>query len=715
MRTWPGRPSPLGATWDGEGVSFALFSEGATGVDLCLFDKEGRETRVPLVERTGHVWHAYVPGVRPGQHYGYRVHGPYEPAAGHRFNPAKLLVDPYARRIHGFVDYDGPVFGFDRAKGDGVACTHDSAPYVPKSVVVDGAFAWGADRPPRVPFHDTVLYETHVKGATRLHPGVPAELRGTYLGFAHDAMIEHLLALGVTTVELLPIHERVDEAHVARRGMTNYWGYSTLGYFAPDQRYASRPGHELTEVKEMVKRLHSAGIEVVLDVVYNHTCEVDRTGPTLSLRGVDNRAFYRLRPADLAEYEDFTGCGNSLNVAHPQTLKLICDSLRYWVTEVHVDGFRFDLASTLARDRHEVDKLSSFFDIVHQDPILSEVKLIAEPWDLGEGGYQVGNFPVLWSEWNGRYRDCVRRFFRGERERVGEMGYRLTGSSDLYEAGGRHTYASINFVTAHDGFTLRDLTTYETKRNLDNGENNRDGWDDNLGWNCGVEGETDDPAVAAIRSRQQRNLLATLLLSQGVPMLTAGDELGKTQRGNNNAYVQDNELSWLHWDLGDRERDLLELVRALVRVRRQHPVFRRPGFLRGEPVGGSRGKDIAWFNAGGQEMEERDWTKPARAALGVLLAGDALGWRDEQGRPVIDDTFFVVFSGERAAHEFVLPPREWGERWVRVLDTAADRVDGKTTLSGGGLLLVEAPAVVLLRRDLPERGSWRPGPIGRHG
>jgi glycogen operon protein len=711
-RVRPGRHFPLGATSDGEGVNFAIFSEHARGVTLCLFDAGGKETRIPLSERTQHVWHAYVAGVAPGQLYGYRVDGPWEPARGMRFNPNKLLVDPYARAVSGKVDPRGPVSG--HAAGDPSArCPHDSAPFVPRSIVMHDLFDWEGDRRPDVHWHDTILYEAHAKGLSRANRDVPEALRGTYAGIAHEATISHLCRLGITALELLPVHEIADEIPLARRGGVNYWGYSTLAFFAPEQRYAppnTEPGGQVRAFKEMVRALHRANIEVVLDVVYNHTCEGDRAGPTLSLRGIDNAVYYRLSDKDPSVYEDFTGCGNSLNVAHAQTLKLIMDSLRYWVTEMHVDGFRFDLASTLARDAGFVDKLSSFFDIIHQDPVLSRVKLVAEPWDLGHGGYQVGNFPILWTEWNGHYRDATRRFWRGERARVGEMGYRLTGSSDLYEPGGRRPQASINLITAHDGFTLRDLVTYEKKRNLANGEDNRDGWDDNLSWNCGVEGETDDAKVNALRARQTRNFLATLLLSQGVPMITSGDEMGKTQGGNNNAYVQDNEISWVGFDLDARRKELLAFACDLVLLRKRHAVFRRPSFLRGDTAFGAHGKDVAWFSPRGEEMTVQDWQRPETATLGLLLAGDALGIVDDLGRPVVDDTFFLVFSACSSTIRFTLPPRAWGETWVLVFDTTAPSFDGHTTHAAAETVDVGPFSTVVLRRARPERGSWRPPP-----
>jgi isoamylase len=714
----PGRHSPLGATFDGAGVNFAVFSENATGMELCLFDQQGRETRIALRERTMNVWHGYVPGILPGQRYGFRAHGPYEPASGMRFNVNKLLVDPYARAIEGKIDYAHPVFAYVGSPARGFAGTRlppdeyepderDSAPGIPKGVVVFESFDWEGDRRPEIPWTDTVLYEAHAKGLSMQHPDVPEEIRGTYLGLAHPAIITHLKKLGVTSLELLPIHEALDEWSVAARGMSNYWGYSTLGFFAPDQRFASKPGAQVQEFKAMVKALHQAGIEVVLDVVYNHTCEGDPLGPTVSLRGLDNPTYYRLRPDNPAHYEDYTGCGNSLNMLHSQTLKLVMDSLRYWVTEMHVDGFRFDLASTLARESGAVDKMSAFFDIIHQDPILSNVKLIAEPWDLGHGGYQVGNFPVLWTEWNGRYRDAVRHFWIGHGWTVAEMGYRLTGSSDLYEDDGRHPHASINFVTAHDGFTLRDLVSYERKRNLPNGEDDRDGSNDNASWNCGVEGPTDDEEIATLRVRQQRNFLATLMLSQGVPMLTSGDELGKTQHGNNNPFVQDNPISWIDWALDTEQETLLSFCRELVAFRSRHPVFRRSRFLRGEPAGGSALKDIAWFSPTGREMVTADWQAPRGCVLGLLLAGDALDWHDAMGEPVIDDSFLVLLNGSADDVDFVLPGPEWGSRWVSRIDTRFETMTYGAELAAGTVMPLSHHTLVVLKRVTPERGSWR--------
>jgi glycogen operon protein len=686
----PGRHHPLGATCVNDGVNFALFSENATAVTLCLFDQAGVETQLPLVERTAHVWHALVPGIGAGQRYGYRVHGPFDPASGNRFDPNKLVVDPYARLIEGVPDFAVIMGSGDTARG------------VPKSVVFEEEFPWRGDRPPQTPWHKTVIYEAHVKGTTMRHPGVRREIAGTYLGLASPAVLDHLEELGVTAIELMPVHQKMDEVGLAARGATNYWGYSTLGFFAPDQRFASRPGAEVREFKELVRALHARGLEVLLDVVYNHTCEGDHKGPTVSLRGIDNKSYYRLTAADKSLYEDFTGCGNTLNMTHPQAIKLVMDSLRYWVTEMHVDGLRFDLAPTLAREAHYVDRLSAFFDIVHQDPVLSTVKLIAEPWDLGAGGYQVGNFPVLWTEWNGRFRDTVRSFWTGDKTKLADMGYRLTGSSDLFQEDGRHPGASVNFVTAHDGFTLRDLVSYDKKHNEANGENNRDGADENLSWNCGVEGETTQKDVRDLRARQQRNLLATLLLSQGVPMLLGGDEMGRTQRGNNNAYCQDNALSWTDWELDDERRALLGYAQAMVRLRQAHPVFRRIQFFRG--VHTARGeKDITWLRADGREMTAADWSQPAVPAVGMMLAGDGIPQVDDEGEPVVDDTFLVLFSSHKAPVSFVVPvpvsvprPSETA-LWTLVVDTRVAKVPAGGWVAGGGVVVLAPYSTVVLQ------------------
>ena len=704
MRIWPGRPYPLGATWDGEGVNFALFSENATGVELCLFegpDQKQESHRFRLEERTDQIWHVYLPEIRPGQHYGYRVHGPYEPGSGHRFNPAKLLIDPYAKAISGTIEWSDVVFGYrvgdpaaDLSRDD-----RDNAGNVPKCVVVDQAFTWGGDQLLRTPWDKTVIYEVHVKGFTIQHPEVPEALRGTYAGLSSRTVIEYLQSLGVTAVELLPVHHFVRDQHLYDRGLTNHWGYNSIGFFAPEIRYATSqfPGRSVREFKTMVKTLHSAGIEVILDVVYNHTGEGNQLGPTLSFRGIDNAAYYRLRQDNPRYYMDYTGCGNTLNVRHPRTLKLIMDSLRYWVQEMHVDGFRFDLASALARELHDVDRLSAFFDIICQDPVLSQVKLIAEPWDLGEGGYQVGNFPVGWAEWNGRYRDTLRRYWKGEGGQVAELAYRLTGSSDLYEASGRRPHASINFVTAHDGFTLHDLVSYNQKHNEANGEDNRDGLDDNLSWNCGVEGPTHDPAIIELRERQMRNMLVTLVLSQGAPMICAGDEIGRTQRGNNNAYCQDNELSWFDWKIDGRARNLLAFTWRLLMLRRGHPVFRRRRFFQGRRIQGSEVKDIAWFRPDGKEMTDEDWNAGFVRSLGLRLAGDAIEEPDEKGHPVTDDTFLLLLNAHDETLSFTLPAHKRGVRWALILDTALpDQGKRVASFKGGDSFELEARSVAVL-------------------
>jgi glycogen operon protein len=703
---WPGRPFPLGATWDGEGTNFSLFSEHAERVVLCLFDADDAETCVDLSERTAFNWHAYLPGVGPGQRYGYRVHGPYEPRAGQRFNPHKLLIDPYAKSIEGPVRWEAAnVFPYvlpedakAAADADLVPDETDSAAAIPRSVVIDEAFDWEDDRPPNIPFEETVIYETHVKGFTKRHPGVREDLRGTYAGLADPAALQYLKDLGVTAVELLPIHHIADEEFLHERGLTNYWGYSTIGFLAPHSPYAATGirGQEVREFKGMVKALHRAGIEVILDVVYNHTAEGNHLGPMLSFRGVDNAAYYRLMPGDLRHYMDFTGTGNSLNPVHPSVLRLIMDSLRYWAIECHVDGFRFDLASALAREFYDVDRLSAFFDTIHQDPVLSQVKLIAEPWDVGPGGYQVGNFPVLWSEWNGIYRDVMRDFWRGQAG-VADFASRLTGSSDLYRDDGRHPFSSINFITAHDGFTLRDLVSYDRKHNEANGEDNRDGTDDNRSWNCGVEGETDDPEVNALRARQQRNFLATLLLSQGTPMMLGGDELGRTQGGNNNAWCQDSEISWYDWD--DIDEPLLEFTRRLLAIRAEHPVFRRRQFLSGTEEEGSGLPDVWWFRPDGEAMADRDWEAGGNQ-LGMFLNGEEIETPDSRGRRVVDDSFVLLFNAGGQDREFTLPSERYGEAWTLELRTDVPEGDGEEPPIGPGTTVnVVSRSLVLLRRS----------------
>ncbi len=686
QRPWPGTWSPLGATWDGEGTNVALFTQGAEAVDVCLFDGAGRETRVALEESTYHVWHGYLPQVGPGQRYGFRVDGPHDPARGLRFNPSKLLVDPYARAIEGDFLLHDAVFG----EQDGHQDHRDSAPYVPKSVVVHDAFPWGEDHHrPHHAWSDTVIYELHVKGFTALHPDIPAPLRGTYAGLAHPAAIAHLQRLGVTAVELMPVHHFVSEPHLLRRDLSNYWGYNTLGYFAPHAGFSAggSGGEQVREFKAMVRALHAAGIEVLLDVVYNHTAEGDETGPTLSFRGIDNARYYRLEEDDPAKYRDYTGCGNTLDARNPHVLQLLMDSLRYWVTEMHVDGFRFDLASALARSMHDVDKLSAFFDVIQQDPVVSQVKLIAEPWDVGEGGYQVGEFPPLWTEWNGKYRDTVRDVWRGEQQGVRELAYRLSGSSDLYQDDGRRPYASINFVTAHDGFTLRDLTTYETKRNEANGEDGRDGESHNRSWNCGVEGETADPDVNALRLRQVKNLLTTLLLSTGVPMLTMGDELFRTQGGNNNAYCQDNEVSWLDWTPTPEGVQVQALVSQLLALRRAHPVFRQKAFFSGRSLAEDGVKDVAWFGREGVELSDTEWFDPAQQVLAMYLDGRGIRSRGPRGETVEDDSFLLVLNLGADDAQVTLPGLPWAASYDVVLTTGGASLG---TLTGRSVLLLRA-------------------------
>jgi glycogen operon protein len=675
MRVWPGAPYPLGATWDGVGVNFALFSEHATRVDLCLFDSpeaERESLTIPLTEQTDMVWHGYLPDVRPGQLYGYRVHGPYDPHKGHRFNPHKILLDPYARVVGRPVEWDESLFGFRTGEDDTTFDERDSAPHAPLAAVVDGAFTWGEDRPLRTAWHETLIYELHVKGFTALHPDMPESLRGTYLGLASDPAIQHLVSLGVTAVELMPVHHHIDDWHLAQRGLGNYWGYNTLAYFAPDSRYSTSlsPLECVREFKMMVRALHAAGLEVILDVVYNHTAEGNHVGPTVSLRGIDNATYYRLQPHTPRYYEDFTGCGNTLNMRSPRVLQLIMDSLRYWVTEMHVDGFRFDLASALARELHAVNKLGTFFDIIHQDPILSQVKLIAEPWDLGEGGYQVGNFPTKWTEWNGKYRDAVRRFWRGDGGALSELATRLSGSSDLYEQSGRRPHASINFITAHDGFTLADLVSYNDKHNEANGEDNADGENHNLSWNGGAEGETTDQGVLDLRARQRRNFIATLLCSVGVPMLSGGDEIVRTQGGNNNAYCQDNEVSWTDWSPTSERQDFLEFTRRVIQVWRDHPVLRRRKFFQGRRIRGAGVLDIAWLDAAGVEMADEMWNSPDVRGLGVRLNGDAIQEVNERGEGIVGDTLLLMLNGGGENIAFVLPPTDPIERWDTLLDTA---------------------------------------------
>ena len=704
LEVWPGSPAPLGAHWDGTGTNFALWSAGASAVDLCLFDPDGTEHRQRLEETTHQVWHGRLSGVGPGQHYGYRVHGWYEPGAGHRHNPHKLLLDPYARAVDGALRLDPAIFGYSPDAVEGPADTRDSAPVVPRGVVTHGTFPWDGDRNPRTSWSDTVVYEVHVKGATMRHPGVPPQLRGTYAGLAHPAFVAHLQALGVTAVELLPVHHFVSEPHLMRRGLSNYWGYNTLGYFAPHAAYSSSgtAGEQVTEFKTMVKELHAAGIEVILDVVYNHTAEGDHTGPTLSFKGIDNAGYYRLDGGNLARYTDYTGCGNTLDVRRPAVLALLMDSLRYWVTEMHVDGFRFDLASALARSMHDVDRLSAFFDVVHQDPVVSRVKLIAEPWDVGPGGYQVGNFPPPWTEWNGKYRDTVRDVWSGAHVGVRDLAYRLTGSSDLYRSDGRRPFASINFVTAHDGFTMADLVTYEQKRNEANGEDNRDGESHNRGWNCGVEGPSDDPDVVALRARQVRNLLTTLLLSTGVPMLTAGDELGRTQQGNNNAYCQDNEVSWIDWKAVDE--DLLAFVTRLIALRRSAPALRQEAFFEGHELPGTGvrdgvgTRDLAWFAPGGGQLTVGDWFDTGLQTVGMYLDGRGIRNRDAHGRRVVDDSWMVWLHAGPEPLDVELPGPPWADGYELVVSTEyATGAPPQLTVVGPGPVEIPGRCVWLMR------------------
>ncbi|MBA3944120.1 MAG: glycogen debranching protein GlgX [Herpetosiphonaceae bacterium] len=701
MEIWPGRPFPLGATWDGQGVNFALFAKDATAVDLCLFDAADRPVaELRLGEYTDYVWHGYVPALQPGQRYGYRVDGPYNVERGLRFNRNKLLIDPYARALSGAGTWNDALYGYTRghAAADFAFDTSDSAPYMPKSVVVHEAFDWGDDHAPRTPLAESVIYELHVKGFTMCHPAVPLTLRGTYAGLASPAAINYLRELGVTAVELLPVHQHFDERHLADHGLTNYWGYNTVAFFAPDIRYSAQPDQctQVREFKSMVKTLHAAGIEVILDVVYNHTAEGDHLGPTLSMRGIDNQAYYRLQPDDPRCYMDFTGCGNSMNMMDARTLQLIMDSLRYWITEMHVDGFRFDLASALARELHAVDRLSAFFDIIHQDPVISRVKLIAEPWDVGVGGYQVGNFPVLWAEWNDKYRDAVRGIWRGDWTRVREFGYRLMGSSDLYHDNGRRPYASINFITAHDGFTLLDIVSYNEKHNLANGENNRDGNNYNLSYNYGVEGPTTDSAINMLRARQQRNMLATLLLSQGVPMICGGDEWGRSQQGNNNTYCQDNELNWFRWEWTDEEHALFAFTRQLIALRRNHPLLRRPKFFQGRLIHGATVEDIHWLRPDGEPLSDYDWYETPVTCLGLELDSTVLDLRGPRGEPLSDDTLLILINvADHAAH-FKLPTK-LGDSWTVLVNTEVAVEQAEYIVPGDTLFTLAPSSLVLLK------------------
>lgn len=674
IELWPGNPYPLGATWDGSGVNFALFSENAEKVELCLFDSSETETaRIPIMEHTDQVWHVYLPQVRPGQIYGYRVHGPYDPGNGMRFNPSKLLLDPYAKSISGTINWDDSLFGYrnDNTGTDLVIDNSDSAQFIPKCSVIDSSFTWSNDNHPQIPWHKTIIYETHVKGLTAQHPEVPEPLRGTYSALTYKPVIDYFHLLGITALELMPIQHFVSDRHLVNAGLSNYWGYNTIGYFSPDPRYCSQGmfGNQVEEFKTMVKMLHSEGIEIILDVVYNHTGEGNHLGPTLCFRGIDNKCYYRLNPDEPKYYLDYTGCGNTLNTNHPRVLQLIMDSLRYWVLEMHVDGFRFDLAATLSRGQNVRDKLASFFDIIHQDPVLSQVKLIAEPWDLGHDGYQIGNFPVLWAEWNGKYRDTVRRYWKGTENTISDLAYRLTGSSDLYEQTGRKPYASINFVTCHDGFTLNDLVSYNEKHNESNLEDNRDGTNHNDSNNYGAEGPVKDEDVIEIRERQKRNFLATILLSQGVPMLLAGDEIGRTQLGNNNAYCQDNQISWVNWDLDKKKSDLLNFVKYMIEIRKNNPVLMRKKFVKGEIINGSHYKDITWYRTDGAEMTHEDWTNPITMCIGLKMSGDAIEEYDERGKIITGDTLLILLNSYWSELKFVLPSKKATGAWKLTMDT----------------------------------------------
>ncbi|MCX7421735.1 MAG: glycogen debranching protein GlgX [Planctomycetia bacterium] len=711
MRIWPGRPSPLGATWDGSGVNFALFSENATRVELCLFDSATARKEahcIPLPEQTDQVWHGYLPDIRPGQLYGFRVSGPYNPAAGHRFNPHKILLDPYAKGIGRDVRWSDSMFGYEvgHASQDLSFDARDNADCAPLAIVVNDAFFWQNDRLPKTPWHKTVIYEAHTRGFTKQHPDVPAHLRGTYAGLATKASIAHMKRLGVTAVELMPVHHHVDDRHLIDNGQTNFWGYNSLSYFAPEMRYAAAktPQEAVREFKRMVRTLHRHGLEVILDVVYNHTGEGSEFGPTLSLRGIDNASYYRLVPNDRRHYMDFTGCGNTLNMVCPRVLQLIMDSLRYWVTEMHVDGFRFDLAAALARELYEVDKLGAFFDIIHQDPVLSQVKLIAEPWDLGPGGYLVGNFPAGWTEWNGKYRDTIRRFWCGDGTAVSEFATRLTGSSDLYGHSGRRPYASINFVTSHDGFSMHDLVTYNQKLNDANGEQNRDGEQHNISWNCGIEGPTDEPQIIELRERQKRNFFLTLLLSQGVPMIRGGDELSHTQQGNNNAYCQDNELSWLNWSLSPQQSEFLDFCRKVVLLWQQHPVFQRRHFFQGRSIRGTEVRDITWLNPTGKEMTDANWHSELNRCLGVFLSGDLIDEVDEQGRQIVDSSMLLLMNSSPTDVTFTLPALPDHEFWWPLLDTMRPNAQpSRWPGEGSYLLTARSIAVLQLKQTWPQK------------
>jgi len=701
---WPGTAYPLGATYDGAGTNFSVFSEVAEKVELCLIDNDGTETRINLDEVDGFVWHAYLPTITPGQRYGFRVYGPWDPANGDRCDPSKLLLDPYGKSFHGDFDFSQALYSYDLNAEDPASGGNppmvDSLGHTMTSVVINPFFDWGSDHPLRIPYHQTLIYEAHVKGMTQTHPRIPEELRGTYSGLAHPAIIEHLKSLNVTAIELMPIHQFMHDERLLQLGLRNYWGYNTFGFFAPHYQYAAthKAGSAVAEFKSMVRSFHNAGIEVILDVVYNHTAEGDHLGPTINFRGIDNAAYYRLLDGDLRLYKDFTGTGNSLNARHPHTLQLIMDSLRYWVLEMHVDGFRFDLASTLAREFYDVDRLSAFFDLVQQDPVISQVKLIAEPWDIGEGGYQVGNFPGLWTEWNGKYRDTMRDYWRGQPATLGEFASRLTGSSDLYEATGRRPIASINFVTCHDGFTLADLVSYNEKHNEANGEGNRDGESHNRSWNCGVEGPTDDPEILALRHRQMRNIMATLMLSQGTPMISHGDEIGRTQRGNNNGYCQDNEITWIDWDGAGQYADLLEFTRKITALRVDHPVFRRRRFFDGRPSASPHQmRDIYWLTRDGVEMTSDDWHSGIKF-VAVGLNGEALREPDARGERIIDDSFLLCFNAHASAIDFVIPETPYARKWQAVIDTFHPQGATEQHVVAGDRITVQGRSVVVLKR-----------------
>lgn len=693
---WPGNPYPLGATYDGMGVNFALFAEHASAVDLCLFDQDGSEKRIKITERTHNSWHVYLPGIRPGQAYGYRVHGHFDPNEGYRFNPNKVLIDPYAYSINGTINWNDALFSYimNEPSEDLSYNTSDSAHFIPKSVVIDKVFDWQGDARLNIPLHKIVIYELHVKGFTQLATHIPKPMRGTFAALAHQKSIDYLKKLGVNAVELMPVHHFVADRHLVERGLTNYWGYNSIGFFAPDIRYATKKGNQVSEFKQMVKSLHRAGIEVIMDVVYNHTAEGNHMGPTLSFRGIDNISYYRLLEENKRFYKDYTGTGNTLNTIHPTVLRLIMDSLRYWVTEMHVDGFRFDLATVLAREFHDVDKWGSFFDVLHQDPVLSQVKLIAEPWDVGENGFHVGNFPAEWMEWNAKYRDCMRQYWKGDEATLPEFANRFTGSSDLYLDNWRTPVASINFITAHDGFTLMDLVSYNEKHNEANGEDNNDGESHNRSWNCGVEGPTEDEHVNQLRKRQVRNFLATMFLSQGVPMLVAGDELGRTQKGNNNAYCQDNEISWINWE--QKDDNLLEFTSKLINFRLAHPAFCRNKWFQYKSIKGIR--DIEWFLPEGTIMTESHWNESYARSLAIFLSGDHLGAKDERGEPIRDDSFYVLFNSADISVIFTIPDRTWGESWVKILDTFDGTFDTESDflVNQGDVIEVRSRSVVLL-------------------